>query len=50
MGLFQLARGGTVFLDEIGELEAAIQVVADTADGQDDTLAGRFGGRRYADL
>src|SRR5437763_11875178 len=32
------------------ELEAAIQVVADTADGQDDTLAGRFGGRRYADL
>jgi T3SS (YopN, CesT) and YbjN peptide-binding chaperone 1 len=32
------------------ELEAAIQVVADTADGQDDRLAGRFGGRRYADL
>ena len=32
------------------ELEAAIQVVADTADGEDDTLAGRFGGRRYADL
>jgi T3SS (YopN, CesT) and YbjN peptide-binding chaperone 1 len=32
------------------ELEAAIQVVADTADGEDDELAGRFGGRRYADL
>ena len=32
------------------ELEAAIQVVADTADGEDDALAGRFGGRRYADL
>jgi hypothetical protein len=32
------------------ELEAAIQVVAETADGEDDTLAGRFGGRRYADL
>jgi len=36
-------------LDRV-ELESAIEVVADTADGQDDMLAERFGGRRYADL
>ena len=36
-------------LDRI-ELESAIEVVADTADGHDDQLAQRFGGRRYADL
>ena len=32
------------------ELEAAIEVVAEAADGDDDLLAGRFGGARYADL
>lgn len=36
-------------LDRV-ELESAIEVVAETADSQDDTLAERFGGRRYADL
>jgi hypothetical protein len=36
-------------LDRV-ELESAIEVVADTADGEDDALAQRFGGRRYADL
>jgi hypothetical protein len=36
-------------LDRI-ELETAIDVVATTADGHDDTLAARFGGLRYADL
>ena len=36
-------------LDRV-ELETAIEVVAETADGQDDMLAERFGGRRYADL
>ena len=33
-----------------GELETAIEIVATTADGHDDELAARFGGRRYADL
>jgi|tagenome__1003787_1003787.scaffolds.fasta_scaffold20565116_1 hypothetical protein len=32
------------------ELETAIDTVATTADGEDDELAERFGGRRYADL
>ena len=32
------------------EVEAAIEVVADTADGEDDDLVAEFGGRRYADL
>jgi hypothetical protein len=36
-------------LDRV-ELESAIEVVADTADGEDDALAQRYGGRRYADL
>ena len=36
-------------LDRV-ELESAIEVVAETADSQDDKLAERFGGRRYADL
>ncbi len=36
-------------LDRV-ELESAIEVVAETADSQDDLLAERFGGRRYADL
>jgi hypothetical protein len=36
-------------LDKI-ELESAIDVVATNADGHDDALAERFGGRRYADL
>jgi hypothetical protein len=36
-------------LDRI-ELESAIDVVAESADGNDDALAQRFGGRRYADL
>ncbi len=36
-------------LDRV-ELESAIEVVAETADSQDDVLAERFGGRRYADL
>jgi len=36
-------------LDQV-ELESAIEVVAEVADGQDDALAARFGGRRYADL
>jgi hypothetical protein len=36
-------------LDRV-ELESAIEVVAETADSQDDMLAERFGGRRYADL
>ena len=36
-------------LDKV-ELESAIEVVAETADGQDDVLAERFGGQRYADL
>ena len=36
-------------LDQV-ELESAIEVVAETADGDDDKLAARFGGRRYADL
>jgi hypothetical protein len=36
-------------LDRV-ELESAIEVVAETADSHDDMLAGRFGGRRYADL
>jgi len=36
-------------LDRV-ELESAIEVVAETADGEDDALAQRFGGRRYADL
>jgi hypothetical protein len=36
-------------LDRI-ELESAIDVVATNADGHDDALAERFGGRRYADL
>jgi hypothetical protein len=36
-------------LDRV-ELEQALDVVADTADGQDDLLAARFGGKRYADL
>jgi hypothetical protein len=36
-------------LDRV-ELESAIEVVAETADGDDDKLAARFGGRRYADL
>ncbi len=36
-------------LDRV-ELEAAIEVVAEAADGDDDLLAGRFGGARYADL
>jgi hypothetical protein len=36
-------------LDRI-ELESAITVVADVADGNDDELASSFGGRRYADL
>jgi hypothetical protein len=36
-------------LDAI-EFEAAIEVVAQTADGCDDELAAEFGGKRYADL
>ena len=36
-------------LDQV-ELETAIDIVATTADGEDDELAERFGGRRYADL
>jgi hypothetical protein len=36
-------------LDEV-ELDAAIDIVADTADGWDDRLAAEFGGKRYADL
>ncbi len=36
-------------LDRV-ELEAAIEVVSEAADGDDDMLAGRFGGARYADL
>jgi hypothetical protein len=36
-------------LDE-NELEAAIEVVAATADGCDDELTAAFGGKRYADL
>jgi hypothetical protein len=36
-------------LDEV-ELEAAIAIVADVADGWDDRLAAEFGGLRYADL
>lgn len=36
-------------LDEV-ELDAAIGVVADAADGWDDRLAAEFGGKRYADL
>jgi hypothetical protein len=36
-------------LDQV-ELEAAISVVADTADGWDDKLGAEFGGLRYADL
>ncbi len=36
-------------LDQV-ELETAIDIVATTADGEDDELAARFGGRRYADL
>jgi hypothetical protein len=36
-------------LDRV-ELESAIEVVAETADSEDDMLAERFGGRRYADL
>jgi hypothetical protein len=35
---------------DAGEFEAAIGVVAETADGRDDELAEEFGGRRYADL
>ena len=31
-------------------LETDIEVVAQVADGRDDALADRFGGRRYADL
>jgi hypothetical protein len=36
-------------LDQV-ELESAIEVVAEVADGSDDALAAAFGGRRYADL
>ncbi len=36
-------------LDQV-ELEAAIDVVAAAADGDDDLLSARFGGARYADL
>lgn len=36
-------------LDEV-ELDAAIDTVAEVADGWDDRLAGEFGGLRYADL
>jgi hypothetical protein len=36
-------------LDEV-ELDAAIGIVAEVADGCDDTLAAEFGGKRYADL
>ena len=36
-------------LDRV-ELEAAIGIVADIADGWDDRLAEEFGGLRYADL
>ena len=36
-------------LDE-DELDTAIDVVAEVADGSDDPLVERFGGRRYADL
>jgi hypothetical protein len=36
-------------LDEV-ELEAAIGIVAEVADGWDDRLAAEFGGLRYADL
>jgi type III secretion system-like peptide-binding chaperone len=36
-------------LDEV-ELDAAIGIVADVADGWDDALAAEFGGKRYADL
>jgi hypothetical protein len=36
-------------LDRV-ELESAIEVVAEIADGNDDALASEFGGRRYADL
>lgn len=36
-------------LDRV-ELESAIDVVAEIADGNDDALAAQFGGRRYADL
>jgi hypothetical protein len=36
-------------LDRV-ELESAIEVVAETADGDDDKLVASFGGRRYADL
>jgi hypothetical protein len=36
-------------LDEV-ELDAAIGIVADVADGWDDRLAAEFGGKRYADL
>ncbi len=35
---------------DANELEAAIEVVAQVADGCDDELAARFGGKRYADL
>jgi T3SS (YopN, CesT) and YbjN peptide-binding chaperone 1 len=36
-------------LDEV-ELEEAIDIVAEVADGWDDRLAAEFGGKRYADL
>jgi hypothetical protein len=36
-------------LDEV-ELDAAIAIVAEVADGCDDALAAEFGGKRYADL